>query len=436
MKVGIVGAGLAGLMTAIALRQKDIHVVVLEQSDDFKETGAGIVISPSIRRIMLRLGFNDDAIASVLEMQQRYILKDGFSGEVILGRPGPAWAEKHFGDCWYHCHREDLHCLLLGKALGLGVHVRSSCRVVRIGSSMDSTTTIVLSSGDIIEADVIIGADGIGSQVRAFVAGEDVDPCGTGDMGYRVLLSRSAVELRAAGEPAHVLQPILDMPSEAWAWLGPDRHVMLYPLRKGTLYNLVVLCPDTLSAGTHRSTDSVEELRSQIKGWDPALQALVGSIESPNVSVLKIQYLRPEQLPMLHRDNVVLVGDAGHATLPYQGAGFSLAAEGAILLTELLSKYQAGKGSRGLSHILAEYSNKHIERIQLQYEGAISNRKLFHLSDKDTCTKRAEVLPHIAWNVSKESLAQPSSPWTFGDMSYYKAQFGYDPYQHAAHDQA
>ncbi|KAF4547365.1 FAD-binding domain-containing protein 68 [Elsinoe fawcettii] len=379
MRVGIVGAGHAGLVAAIALHQKDIDVVVLEQSDDFTETGAGIVVSPSIRRILLRLGFDNDTFTSVFQAQQRYVLRDAFSAEVIMVGDGSDWAEKYFGDC--------------GR---------------------------------------------IGSRVRTFVAGREVSPRVIGDVAYRLLLSRSELELEVGDDASHDLRPILDMSFKAWTWMGPKRHAMLYPLRNGNLYNLVVLCPDTLAAGKHRSTVETEQLRSQIEGWDPVLRALLKSVRNATVSVLKIQYLRPGELPLLHRHNVALVGDSCHATLPYQGAGYSLAAEGAILLTELLSQNHLHGEDRKLSDVLDEYSRKHIERIRLQHEGAMSNRELFHLSDEGACKTRAEELSCFAWRTVEESADRASLPWTLGDVTYYKAQFDYDPYQHAVmtgHDQ-
>ncbi|KAF4547343.1 FAD-binding domain-containing protein 33 [Elsinoe fawcettii] len=396
---------------------------MFEKSRRLQERGAGIVVGPSIRNLLRELGIEDTELDKVLEVQQVYKLLHASTGELLGLRQGPEWAQGHFEGHWHHASRKCLHGLLVEKAPSMGIEVHTGCDVVAIKSEA-SGNVVTLEDGREVVADLIIGADGIGSRLRSWLG--DVKPSATGDVAYRLLLGRKIIEDRQTMHES--LREVLRMPSEALAWLGPNRHAMFYPLPGGTLFNLVVLCPDTLKENEYRAYGNIEELKTQIAGWDPYLRNLVDCVEGSDVEKLKIQHLDPYDFEAFYRENVVLVGDACHATLPYQGHGATMAIEGAMLLSTLLSKCDGSTAS--LQHALRLYSDEQRSRARLQLKGALSNRELFHLTDAKDCAERAAYLRKTlssTQSVTCDTSTNTSAlSWTFGNMDYSKALYHYD----------
>lgn len=123
---------------------------------------------------------------------------------------------------------------------------------------------LTLKSGQVFLADVVVGADGLWSRTRSLLLERETPPIPTGDMAYRATFSKE--QLQGLGNQK--LDALISKP-EVNCWIGPNAHAVLYPVKDGALYNLVLLCPDTLPPGFNTIEGDVKEMRNAFAGWDP-----------------------------------------------------------------------------------------------------------------------------------------------------------------------
>lgn len=166
-------------------------------------------------------------------------------------------------------HRVDLQISLYGRAKQLGVQFR-------LGEKVDLTDVdaaeLTTESGYKAQADIIVAADGLWSKSAACFRGKKSAPLPTGDLAYRVVLKLEDV----ADDPelsAWVSNPTVHF------WIGPGTHVVGYSIRGGTMYNLVLLCPDDLPEGVSRQPGDLEEMRALFTGWDPVLGRFLEKVD-------------------------------------------------------------------------------------------------------------------------------------------------------------
>ena len=209
------------------------------------------------------------------------------------------------GKGMYQIHRADYHTVLADEARRLGVNIQLGATVT--GIDFDNAV-IDLLGGDVVKADVIIGADGLNSICRELLLGRKDPPHRTGDLAYRLTV-------KAADMRAHpILHELVDgRPSDIW--FGPQTFVVAYLLKEDRYYNLALICPDTMGEDTNVAKATVQEMRDLLEGWDPRLQALLDLVESTQ----KWRLLTSgEMAEWCHPGGkFALMGDACHASLPY-----------------------------------------------------------------------------------------------------------------------
>jgi salicylate hydroxylase/6-hydroxynicotinate 3-monooxygenase len=209
LSIAIVGAGIGGLAIAAALRQLGIDSMC-EQADTFTRVGAGIQQSPNAVKVHRGLGI-EERLREVAFAPSSSLNRDAFSGKVTNDHPLGREVEERYGAPYLTLHRGDLHaalaavvptdCVQLGKKL---VAVRSS------GSQVE----LSFADGTEVEADAVIGADGVHSLIRDHVAGPSA-PRFTGRLAYRTTF------------PASLLRN-LDIGTSRTKWWGRDRHIVIY----------------------------------------------------------------------------------------------------------------------------------------------------------------------------------------------------------------
>jgi salicylate hydroxylase len=236
-----------------------------------------------------------------------------------------------YGAPFLDLHRVDLQKILYERAVHLGVTFRLGARVAKV---LPDTSEIIIESGEKYAGDLIVGADGLWSRCRESLLGQKDSPLPTGDLAYRIVLT---------------LDQITDSELREWVskpsvhfWIGPESHAVGYSLRGGTMYNLVLLCPDDLPKDIARQAGSVAEMRKLFTDWDPILTRFLDQVDT--VDKWKLMYRSPLESWTNEGGTFVLIGDSCHPMLPYlaQGANSSIEDGGVLgrLLQSMDSKDQ------------------------------------------------------------------------------------------------
>lgn len=211
-------------------------------------------------------------------------------------------------------HRADLHRVLIERALAQEtVHLRENSSVVDV--HFDSPCSVTLADGTIITADVILAADGIKSCIREQLLDDNTKAEPTGDAAYRVILPRAVME----ADPE--LRELINEP-QATRWLGPNRHIIAYPIRNHELYNVVLVHPDRHGIQESWTTrGSKQEMVDNYRGWDRRITKLIDLVRDDEVLEWKLCLHSP--LKTWVRGRVALLGDACHPMLLVNSRLFS-----------------------------------------------------------------------------------------------------------------
>ncbi|KAL1651216.1 hypothetical protein SLS58_000554 [Diplodia intermedia] len=393
----IVGAGLGGLGAAISLLLAGHGVTILEGASQIGEVGAGIQCLPNSSRILTAWGMAPALSAHRTRPRRCNML--GWKGNRLASMDFHAY-EKRLGTPFWDFHRAGLHGALLERAAGLGAEVRVGARVVDVlidGSGEGAVC--VLQSGERVEADLVVGADGINSKCREILLGREDPPVQTGDLAYRLLLSTKEMmkdpELRGFVEDPQVNY-----------WMGPDAHAVNYVLRGGELFNMVLLVPDDMPAGATTLEGNVEEMRALYKDWDPRIPKLLALCES----VYKWRLcIRPTLEPSWSDPSgaFVLLGDAVHATLPYLASGAGMSLEDASVLGLCLAKIK-NKSKEEKRRALAVYEKCRKDRTERVVQRGNLQQHLYHIHDGEEQEERDRLF--AAWDEYEEMESRGENP--------------------------
>ncbi|KAI0540853.1 putative salicylate hydroxylase [Xylaria digitata] len=326
LSVLVIGAGVGGLAIGLCMRKTGHNVLILERRQEITEAGAGIQIAPNASRILRRFGVLDETMkhATVLE---RNSIRRWKNDEELGSIPLVPDVEEHFGAPLTVIHRADLQRILLDAAVRCGCKILKGHEVVDVDEQF-LPRILVRSRGIEIwmSADLILAADGMNSIVRkriALASGHDDHLVPAGESAYRFLLPRSLVK-----HDEKVMT--LLRKNQGMRYMGPEGHIMCYPLRKNTLYN-VVLVRETDKEKSQKTSWTTygekEEIIEQYRGWCPAVQALIR--HAPSSGILETPMNKLPPLPTWVRGQMALAGDACHYMLPYVAQGAANAIEDA-----------------------------------------------------------------------------------------------------------
>ena len=362
-RIAVIGAGIGGLATALALLRRGLDVEVYEQAPQLGEVGAGIQISSNGTRVLYALGL-EEALRRVQVLPSRRQIRHWSTGETWDWFELGAVSAKRYGTPHIMLHRADLHALLVeavGRLKPDAVHLARRC----IGlTQSDRQVEIRFETGEVASAAYVIGADGIHSRVRECLFGPD-RPQFTGVVAWRAVVPMQTL-------PSRLAQMV------GSNWLGPRGHVLHYPVRRGELMNYISLVErDDWQIESWTVAGTRSELANDYRGWHADVHAIIANIETPYKWALMVR----EPMPQWSQGRITLLGDACHPTLPFLGQGGVMALEDGYVVAACLQRYFADPAKA-----FGRYEELRKERSAAVVRAAHENRKQVFspaLADKD-----------------------------------------------------
>ena len=348
----IAGGGIAGLAAALAIARAGRAVHVLERASIALEEGAGIQLSPNATRHLRSWGVLDRLSGKAL-MPEAAIVRRG-SDAAVLARLDLRDAERRWGAPFRIAHRADLHSAL-GQAAEEEARITMTFGASVTGWSDDAILRIQTSDGATDAAALVI-ADGVRSALRdRFEPG--ASPVSSGRTAWRALV------------PADRCPPFARDPASN-LWLGPRTHLVHYPLRGGTVVNLVAVVSSTVaSLDTRLEPDDVRVLQSAFAGWCRDARDLLACADDWRPWPLWNRAL-PSRLA---RGRIAVIGDAAHPMMPFLAQGGAQAIEDAAALG------QAVATTPKMSNALTRYSYARLRRVQRVVAASERQATIYHL---------------------------------------------------------
>lgn len=368
LDVLIVGGGIGGLFAANALLAQGLQVSIYEQAPAIGEIGAGVFLTPNSVRHLKRIGLEPqvEKWGARVGSNSRYFRHDGAPIAPVQVTDSSGW------NATFGMHRADL-VQMLADALPEGtLHTGHRCSAFEQDGKK---ARVSFSNGASAEADVVIAADGIHSELRPYVFALS-DPVFSGSVAYRGLMPHERVP---------------DWPIERWQmWLGKGRHFLAFPVRAGKLINYVGFVPtDEEMKESWTAPGDPEVLRQAFAGWDPRIHQLLDQVQ---VTFRWALYDR-EPLPVWTRQRLTLLGDAAHPMLPHLGQGANQSIEDGMALATILA--QADRASAPQS--LTAYERLRRERVAQVQRGARENGLRYDSAYSDLGIRDAEITAHAAF---------------------------------------
>lgn len=361
----IVGGGIGGLFAANALLAHGIAVSLYEQAPALGEVGAGVYVTPNAVRQLERVGLGPavERYGARVGRRSAYFRHDGTPIAPVQVADAAGW------NACFGMHRADL-VELLAAHLPPGI-VRAGHRAV--GFEQDEARARVrFANGAVAEADVVVGADGIHSELRPHVFPPST-PVFHGTISYRGLVPRARLP---------------DWPMDRWEmWAGPSKHFLVFPVRHGTMVNYVGFVPtDEEMKESWSAPGDAEVLRREFRGWDPRIRAVLDAVDQ----TFRWALYDREPLPTWTKGRLTLLGDAAHPMLPHLGQGANQSIEDGMALATMLAQAP----SAGVPAMLAAYERLRRERVAEVQLGARKHGLRVDSAQDDLRVRDAELVAH------------------------------------------
>ncbi|NEK56728.1 NAD(P)-binding protein [Geodermatophilus sabuli] len=377
-RIAVVGGGIGGLAAAALLHRAGLPNVVYEQTSQLKEVGAGLVLAPNAVRLLRRLGVLDHLLGSAVPLDVGWEFRRWEDGRILSAEDLAGSCERLYGEATYTVHRADL-LNAISSAVPAG-SVELGRRLTAVAADGD-TARLTFTDGSTVEADVVIGADGVHSTVRGAVT-EPSPATYSGMCAFRAIVP-------ADRAPAFARRRAQTL------WIGPGHHLVHYPISGETAVNLVAFAPaGDVTTESWSATATVEEFLAEFAGWDPRLQDLIRQAGTPG------RWALLDRRPLQRWSNgpITLLGDAAHPMFPFFAQGAAQSIEDAAVLARCLADDVTAP-----ARALQRYESLRIERTTRLQEISHGRAHVNHLPDgpdqeaRDAALAAADPLVANGW---------------------------------------
>ena len=314
----IVGGGLGGLTAALALARRGLTARVLEGAPEFGAIGYGIQFGPNVFHAFDRIGVSD-AVLEKADSPPAVVMFDALDGKVVTRIPtGPSFRAR-FKYPYIIIHRIDLHNVLLDACRRERLITLVPDAMVTHFDDRGDGVTVTTADNRSFEGAALVGADGIRSRTRAQLFA-DGDPLPNGFVGFRTIVPIGEVTADVARDSVAL-------------WGGPGFHIVHYPLRHGTLFNIVAV----FRTSPHFERGDVAAYRAELeqayRNAHPTMKALLAMLDLSRRQAIGDR----DPIRRWHKGRVVLLGDAAHPTLQSLAQGACMAIEDGVCLADCVA---------------------------------------------------------------------------------------------------
>jgi salicylate hydroxylase len=359
--IAVVGAGIGGLCSALALVKQGFKVTVHEQAAALSEVGAGLQLSPNAMQVLKQLGLAAPLSPYVFRPQNA-VMRHYKSGKNYFSVPLGGNCLQQFGAEYWHVHRADLHHVLYQACMQNQVNLKLNSPIsTYVHGENSHSVDVVLNDAEKIQYDLVIGADGIHSKIQTTLShnlGLSSKPRFTGQVAWRGTVKTKDL-------PPNLVEPNANL------WVGPGKHFVSYYLRGGEEVNFVAVEERTNWQQESWSQEGdIAKLRGLFVGWHPHVQEILAATHKTFLWALHDR----EPLTSWVDKNVTLLGDACHPMLPFLAQGAAMAIEDAYVLAALL------KTQQDTPTALQQYQRLRLGRTRSIQLNARQNASLYHMS--------------------------------------------------------
>jgi salicylate hydroxylase len=361
----IAGAGIGGLTAALALAARGFRIVVLEKAEKLEEVGAGLQLSPNASRLLIDLGLKDQPRLRPVIPEAVSIMSARAGGELLRLPLGEAAGQRAGAPYWV-VHRADLQGAL---AAQVADHPDIA---LRLGATFEDVAahakglTVVYRSGNARESELaaaLIGADGVWSTVRQHLFPQ-VQPRFSGLIAWRGTFEATQL-------PKHHTSRRVQL------WMGPNAHLVAYPIAGGRQINVVAVVPGTWNRPGWSTPGDPSEVMDAFPAarWPGPARMMLGAVEGWRKWAL---FGVPEGCEW-SKGQVALLGDAVHAMLPFAAQGAGMAIEDAAVLAQHLTG-AAAENAAGIAAALKQYGRARQARVRRVQRTARQQGRIYHLT--------------------------------------------------------
>jgi 3-hydroxybenzoate 6-monooxygenase len=390
----VVGGGLGGAAVALALALNGFRVRLIEQAPEFGVIGYGIQLGPNAFHMFDRLGLSESVLKQSI-IPNSLLMLDSVDGAIIARIPTRASFVERFKHPYIVIHRVDLHHILLDACkANSDIELMPETNVIGYEDLGDRVR--LRTQGDDIEGAAIVGADGLRSTIRQQMVREG-EPRMIGFVAHRTIVPMSEVS-------ADVRR------NDVVLWSGPGFHIVHYPLRAGTLFNIVAV----FKTSSYLERGDLKSYRAEIARTycdsHPSMKALLSMMDVTRRWVIS------DRDPIRHwsKGRVTLLGDAAHPTLQTLAQGACMAIEDAVCLAQLVDQANGNFVSAFLRYEAARY----LRTARVQFESRYHWDNFYHVGGlerevaREIWSKRSEqeMFECLAWLYDGFALPQSAPP--------------------------